>query len=129
MRAVFADPIAPQYQQSLTGGSPQAPRAGVQSTSTSRTSPRSNNTVSRTGGATNIKSTNNVVQGRNVSSRTSKSGSQQSVSRNVVNRNVSTSRTTSAQNRTVRSRAATTQVVDKSRVSLTGSAIRGSKST
>lgn len=131
MRAVFADPIAPQYQQSLTSGSPQAPRAGVQNTNTSRTSPRSNNTVSRTGGATTDKAQKTVVQQRSIVSRTSGAGTQQSVSRNVVNRtgNVSNSRTTAAQNRTVRSRAATTQVVDKSRVSLTGSAIRGSKST
>jgi len=123
MRAVFADPIAPQDQS--VSFSPQAPRAGAQGSRTTRGSVRSNESNARTGGAT-------VAPARTVSERPVVSHSVQSTtpvnSRNIVSRSggSSTSRIAAMQNRNVRSRTATmAPVVGKARVSLTGSAIRG----
>ncbi|MBN1324955.1 MAG: hypothetical protein JW974_01940 [Alphaproteobacteria bacterium] len=122
MRAVFADPIAPQVQN--VGNAPQSTRAGTDDSRSTRTSPRSNSSTSRTGGATVTPS--RTVSERNIVSRAT--SNTPVVSRNVVSRSATgnTSRTTAQQNRAVRSRTATTNT---SRVSLTGSAIRGSKST
>jgi len=107
MRAVFADPIAPVIQavpvNAPVGAAPRAnPRANVRQTSAARpTSTTSRNVVARG-------KTTNGNSGRNVVARTA--------NRNAVN-------TT----RNVRSRSATT--TNESRISLTGDAIRGSKST
>ena len=122
MRAVFADPIAPQIQ--YTAGTPQAQRAGSQSARTTRANSNISNsdtTSSRT------------VKGRNVVTRSSQS-STPVVSRSVVARSGAVTSRATQQNRSVRARVAAMPVTqqgasDSSRVSLTGSAIRGSKST
>lgn len=130
MRAVFADPIAPANANSVAA--PQATRAGAVSR-TGRASPRGNatsNTVSRGTNATN-------ATGRSVGSRTTVSrgtaagnnaNSRTTVARNVVSRTATNnaSRTTTANNTARSVRARTT---NPSRVSLQGSAIRGSKAT
>ena len=147
MRAVFADPIAPV--QASTVSVPQATRAGTSSATarpaTSRSS--SQNTVSRTssgattsravvsrGATTNTTSraATNTASGTTVSSsRPSTTVSRgtsgtTSASRSVVSRDTgnTTSRVSTNANRAVRARTTTTP----SRISLQGSAIRGSSS-
>lgn len=126
MRAVFADPIAPQVQA-----------ASAASTSTSRASPRATATsASRTGGAvtgTSAAGTARAVSGRTTtgSASTTSRGGASTTSRAVVSRagtipTTTTSRATA--NRNVVNRAATTGV-NTARVSVSGNVIRGSKTT
>ena len=132
IRAVFADPIAPVMD--ITNAAPQSPRAGNSvSRAAGRTSPRnsvSNRTVART--ATNVapsratSSRANIAPSRTTSTRGVTTRSTNSNSR-ATTRNV-VSRTTTA-NRAVRARTATNAATVAPRVSLQGSAIRGSKGT
>ena len=131
MRAVFADPIAPVNAAAVA--TPQATRAG---TATSRASGRTtsrgntNATVARTTATTGA-TTSRAVTGRTTTPATTTSRTTAATtSRGVVSRNTNTaaSRTTGTTTaRTVRSRTATTPANVASRVSLQGSAIRGSK--
>lgn len=148
MRAVFADPIAPMQSSSVA--TPQATRAGSASRASARPATSrgtSTNTVSRGTTASNTSSravvsraatTNTVSRGTTtagatnvVSSRPSTTVSRGTTatgttSRNVVSRNaVNTTSRVAANNvaRTVVSRTTS----NPSRVSLQGSAIRGSK--
>ena len=112
IRAVFADPIAPTAGATVTAQSPRTIAASRRATS---------NVVSR--GTTATPSAN---VGRNVSSRTmvtSPRTTTAATSRGVVSRATGTSRTTTT-SRNVRARTATSS---QARISLQGSAIRGSK--
>lgn len=148
MRAVFADPIAPM--QSSAVATPQATRAGSASRASARPATSrgtSTNTVSRGTTASNTSSravvsraatTNTVSRGTTTAGATNVASSRPSTtvsrgttatgttSRNVVSRNaVNTTSRVAANNvaRTVVSRTTS----NPSRVSLQGSAIRGSK--
>ena len=149
MRAVFADPIAPVDDASLM--MPQAQRAGNNARTSGRASPRNRQTMNRATVARSAivnsarnQATNNsrAVATRNVVSRnavqnprdantvTSRNASVVAPTRNVVSRqNTAINRAGAMKTRTVRSRTATTDAADNARVSLQGSAIRGSKAT
>ena len=115
MRAVFADPVAPVVTQ--------ASRSGAQSPRTTRPSPRTtDNAPSRTGGATAAPS--RAVAERATASRAPQAASV-APSRAVAAR-TTTSRAATA--RTVVSRAGTVPNSSAARVSLKGTAIRGSNS-
>ncbi|MBE6457099.1 MAG: hypothetical protein E7008_04120 [Alphaproteobacteria bacterium] len=123
IRSVFADPIAPM-DTVYSGQSGRATNAR-----SGRASPRGNATASRTTVArtANPRST---VQSRAVASRTTANRANGVASRNVVSRQTAATTRANARNtRTVRARTATTDAVNNSRVSLQGSAIRGSKTT
>ena len=112
IRAVFADPIASTAGATVTAQSPRTIAASRRATS---------NVVSR---GTTVTPSANV--GRNVSSRTmvtSPRTTTAATSRGVVSRATGTSRTTTT-SRNVRARTATSS---QARISLQGSAIRGSK--
>lgn len=125
MRAVFADPIAPQNSGGVAV--PQATRAGNASPHTSRPSPRANtnatNNASRAGGATTAP--NRAVAGRAAPSRTNQTGNA-ATSRTVVSRAGGATNSRANTARSVVSRTGTTPNTNKARVSLQGSAIRGS---
>ncbi len=121
MRAVFADPIAPTTGAMVTAQSPRT-------TATSRRT--TSNVVSRGTTATATSSsgatTTSANTARSVSSRTtvaSPRATAATTSRGVVSRATGASRTTTT-SRNVRARTATS---NQARVSLQGSAIRGSK--
>ncbi len=137
MRAVFADPIAP----AVTPASAQSPRAGA----TARTSARTTATSRGTAAATVARGTTAPVAARSVSGRpaaaarivgttgnaatTSRGAASTTASRGVTSRTTTSgrtggSRTTGAAARNVVARTATNT---NARVSLSGSAIRGSK--
>ena len=123
IRSVFADPIAPM-DTVYSGQSGRATNAR-----SGRASPRSNTTSSRTTVArtANPRST---VQSRAVASRATVNRANGVASRNVVSRQTAaTTRANASNTRAVRARTATTDAVNNSRVSLQGSAIRGSKTT
>lgn len=154
MRAVFADPIAPVTD---TVAAPQAARAGTSTSrasgraSTSRSTAAS--TVART--ATSTATASRGVASRAATSRatttsagtptagtstagttartttTSASRATTTTGRNVISRNgtTATTRATASANRGVVARTATTSAANNARVSLSGSAIRGSKAT
>lgn len=134
MRAAFADPIAPVASNGVYG--PQATRAGNTARS-GRASPRTDSntsTVSRGRGDSangSVASSSRGVASRGVNTRTTRTvQSVPSVSRGVTSRNVVSRVATNTaarmpgatSGRVVRARA-----TDTSRVSLQGSAIRGSK--
>ena len=140
MRAVFADPIAP-INPSAVG--PQAQRAGNNARTSGRASPRNTQATSRktvartaiTNAARNQATTSRGVATRNtvaqnprintVSSRNVNTTS----ARNVVSRqNTTANRAGATSTRNVRARTATLDA-NNARVSLQGSAIRGSKTT
>ena len=137
MRSVFADPVAPVVDPALMGA--QSGRAG-NPRATTRVSPRNNattsrRTVARTGIVTNPARAATIS--RAVSSRATTATPRSNVvtsrgnataTRNVVSRggNVAT-RANVAPRRTVRARTATTSAANNARISLQGSAIRGSK--
>ena len=137
MRSVFADPVAPVVDPALMGA--QSGRAG-NPRATTRVSPRNNattsrRTVARTGVVTNPARAATIS--RAVSSRATTATPRSNVvtsrgnataTRNVVSRggNVAT-RANVAPQRTVRARTATTSAANNARISLQGSAIRGSK--
>ncbi|MDR1338018.1 MAG: hypothetical protein LBJ73_03230 [Rickettsiales bacterium] len=117
MRAVFADPVAPAVTQGAWSGNAATDRA-------SRPSPRGN---TMTPGA--VAPASRSVSGRTVNA-TNAARSQQAGStanRAVVARTGTSATSRVAANRNVVSRAAT--AANTARVSLTGNAIRGSKST
>ena len=133
MRAAFADPIAPGSANGVYG--PQATRAGNVARS-GRASPRANSTtstVSRGRGESGTVSSSRGVVSRGVGTRsvrtiqTSPASTRGVASRNVVSRAATTSAARvpgATSGRVVRDR-----VTDTSRVSLHGSALRGSKAT
>lgn len=130
MRAVFADPIAPV---GATGATPQATRAGTATSRSGRASPRGTTgsaTVARTataGGAATSRTVASRAATTNTTSRATAANTGRAVvSRAATNNTVSRATGTSAA-RTVRTRTATTPANVASRVSLQGSAIRGSK--
>lgn len=124
MRAVFADPIAPVVAPTQSNASPRA-------NSTNRAAGR---TVNRgTSGATVARTTNRVAGTTSVSPRgvvsrsttgSTSRGTTSSASRAITGRNVVSRGVTRNNSRAVVARTATS---DTSRVSLSGSAIRGSK--
>lgn len=139
VRAVFADPIAPVNESYVAA--PQATRAGATSRASGRTSPRNSvtqRTVARTATST-AAATNRATASRGVAARvnTAKNGrttttgaGRGTTTRNVVSRtatNAVTSRGTATNTRNVRSRVAANSDSTAARVSLSGSAIRGSK--
>ena len=142
IRAVFADPIAPMNANEIAV--PQGTRTNVRTSG--RTSPRGTNATTRaTVARTAVAPTNNpranvnqnrAVQSRAVSTRTNarttnKIANQRAdmtKSRNVVNRTKSAiNRANANMTRNVRARTASSDMVDNARISLQGSAIRGSK--
>ena len=124
MRAAFADPIAPVNADTI---SPRAQRAG-NATRSGRASPRATTattTVSR--GTTATTAPSRATTSRGLATRTTTRTTTTAPSRNVVARTATTAATRTTANRsgrTVRARN-----VDTSRVSLQGSALRGSKAS
>ncbi len=124
MRAAFADPIAPVNADTI---SPRAQRAG-NATRSGRASPRTTTattTVSR--GTTATTTPSRATTSRGLATRTTTRTTTTAPSRNVVARTATTAATRTTANRsgrTVRARN-----VDTSRVSLQGSALRGSKAS
>ena len=138
IRAVFADPVAP-ITDTASSATPQSPRAGNAASRTSnRTSPRNSvtkRTVART--ATNVApsrtTANTATRGstRTVTKRVTNNRTDtntRTATRKVVSRTPLT-RTGMTSDRIVRARTATSTAPVASRVSLQGSAIRGSKGT
>ncbi|MDW2959038.1 MAG: hypothetical protein R8M37_04530 [Alphaproteobacteria bacterium] len=158
MRAVLADPIAPVYdtvmapQATVAGATSRASNGRA---TTSRANPRGNGATSRTTvarTATNVSNSrattarnvsnarattnaravsNRAVASRgNVTTRGTVTTRANTPTRNVVSRaNAVTNRANATNTRSVRARTATTDAVSNARISLQGSAIRGSKST
>ena len=149
MRAVFADPIAPIDDASLM--IPQSQRAGNNARTSGRASPRNRQTTNRAtvarsaivNAARNQMTNSRGVTTRNVVNRanpqnprantitTRNTNAATTPTRNVVSRqnNTGANRTGATRARTVRARTATTDAANNARVSLQGSAIRGSKAT
>ena len=146
MRAVFADPVAPVMDPSLMA--PQAQRAGTTARTSGRASPRNRQTTNRAtvarsaiiNAARNQTTNSRNVATRNVVSRsavqnpranavtTRNTNTVATPSRSVVSRqNVTANRAGATKTRTVRARTATTDAANNARISLQGSAIRGSK--
>lgn len=132
VRAVFADPIAPvNYNENYaTGRASENARA--------RTNPRagasaSRATVARTAATAVTPRTANsrsTVQSRAVQSRANVNRANGVPVRNVVSRQTAvTARANANNSRVVRARTASSDVVNNARVSLQGSAIRGSKAS
>ena len=122
MRAAFADPVAPMNTESV---SPRAQRAGNAARS-GRASPRATSaatTVSRE--TTNSNAVSRANASRGVTSRATRTTAA-APTRNVVSRTATTSATRTTANRSGRNVRAR-NVADTSRVSLQGTAIRGSK--
>lgn len=122
MRAAFADPVAPMNAESV---SPRAQRAGNAARS-GRASPRATSaatTVSRE--TTNSNAVSRANASRGVTSRATRTTAT-APTRNVVSRTATTSATRTTANRSGRNVRAR-NVADTSRVSLQGTAIRGSK--
>ena len=130
IRSVFADPIAPANAMYTN-------QSGRASARTGRASPRGNAVTSRTtvartavaggntGRATNSRST---VQSRAVASRANANRANGASPRNVVSRQMAaTTRANANATRAIRARTATTDAANNARISLQGSAIRGSK--
>ncbi len=124
MRAAFADPVAPM-NAGVT--SSQAQRAG-NATRSGRASPRAKattTTVSR--GTTAATTPSRGVTSRNVTTRNTTRTATSTPSRNVVARTATTAATRTTTNRSGRNVVART--ADTARVSLQGSALRGSKAS
>lgn len=123
MRAAFADPIAPMNAETM---SPRAQRAG-NAVRSGRASPRTTTAttaVSRGTTATPSRATTS----RGVAARTTtRTTTATAPSRNVVSRTATTAATRTTANRSGRNVRA--RNADTARVSLQGSAIRGSKAT
>lgn len=142
MRAVFADPIAPS---GVTPAAAQSARATGTTARSGRASPRTTATNTAATTARTVATPSRSVAARRTTSRATASNTSSRAtsvntasrantvatpSRNVVARsaNTASSRATTA-NRAVRARTATTSAANNARVSLSGSAIRGSSST
>ncbi len=129
IRAVFADPIAPT--NAVVAATAQSPRNATNSrratanvvnrgTGTATTSATTTTTNSNAGVARSVSSRGTVANSRATAATTN-------TSRSVRARaNTATSRTTTAASRNVRARTATS---NQARISLQGSAIRGSKTS
>ncbi|MBO5947029.1 MAG: hypothetical protein J6Q44_02695 [Alphaproteobacteria bacterium] len=128
IRSVFADPIAPadaMYSNQNGRTSPRAGRASPRAATSRATTART--TTANASRAANSRST---VQSRAVASRANANRANVAPSRNVVSRQTAaTSRANANNTRTVRARTATTDATNNARVSLQGSAIRGSKTS
>ena len=128
IRSVFADPVAPAdaiYSNPNGRTSPRAGRASSRASTSRATTART--TTANASRAANSRST---VQSRAVASRANANRANVAPSRNVVSRQTAATTRANANNtRTVRARTATTDAVNKARVSLQGSAIRGSKTS
>ena len=134
MRAVFADPIAPVDDASVM--IPQTQRAGNNARTSGRASPRNKQTTNRTTVARSaiINAARNQNANRAGATRAvvNRSGVQNPRANNIATKNrgvVSRQGTPATRTRNVRARTATTDAANNARVSLQGSAIRGSKST
>ena len=136
MRSVLADPIAPIYENNSVAASANGRTNGAAARSSARTSPRytqntsSRATVART--TAPVSNARSVAPARAVTSRANvaraNAGRGNAASRNVVSRQTAvTSRANAAATRSVRARTATTDAANNALISLTGSAIRGSK--
>ena len=135
IRSVMADPVAPAETMMMTanGRANTNPRSG-RASPRNRADTATRATVARTGVQTNVvdaQKTRSTVQSRAVATRANarRVNSQKAAPvRNVVSRtNAVTNRANNVKNRAVRARTATTDA--NARVSLQGSAIRGSKTT
>lgn len=130
IRSVFADPIAPIDPVAYANQGGRATNAR-----TGRASPRtatSRANVARTTTANASRSANprSTVQSRAVASRANANRANFAPSRNVVSRQTTATNRANANNtRTVRARTATTDMANNARISLQGSAIRGSKTS
>ena len=128
IRSVFADPVAPAdaiYSNPNGRTSPRAGRASSRASTSRATTART--TTANASRAANSRST---VQSRAVASRANANRANVAPSRNVVSRQTAATTRANANNtRTVRARTATTDAVNNARVSLQGSAIRGSKTS
>ncbi len=131
IHSVFADPIAPvDAMYSNQSGRASNARTG-------RASPRGNaatsrTTVARTTTANAARAANprSTVQSRAVASRANTNRANGITGRNVVSRTTAaTNRANTNVARAVRARTATTDAANNARVSLQGSAIRGSKTS
>ena len=144
MRAVLADPIAPMDANSIVVSS--SGRGTATARNAGRASPRGNaavsrNTVARTAvvnGGARATASRSTVQSRAVASRAAANRANAAMgrtnatgARNVVSRQTAavTNRANTNNSRVVRARTATTDAVNNARVSLQGSAIRGSKTS
>ena len=137
IRSVMADPVAPidavfgtENVNGRTGANPRSGRASPRN----RANAASRATVARGTVQSNVKDTQksrSTVQSRAVAARANArrvNSASATPTRNVVSRaNAVTARANNAKNRAVRARTATTDAVNNARVSLQGSAIRGSK--
>lgn len=126
IRAVFADPIAPVDTAAMAN----ATRASGNARN-ARANPRAAANASRTSGnASRSTVSRSTVQSRAVASRANAARANGTASRNVVSRTTAaTSRANANRVRTVRARTATTDAANNARISLQGSAIRGSKAS
>ena len=153
VRAVFADPIAPVNANELV--LQQGARSNVNARTSARTSPRTKATVARTtvartavpaGNAGAVQATTNArantprtlvlrpgaaTNARANASRANTAGNAPAAnSRNVVARTTNViNRANANLARNVRARTATTDMANNARISLQGSAIRGSKTS
>lgn len=137
IRSVMADPVAPidavfgtENVNGRTGANPRSGRASPRN----RANAASRATVARGTVQSNVKDaqkSRSTVQSRAVAARANArrvNSSNATPTRNVVSRaNAVTTRANNAKNRAVRARTATTDAANNARVSLQGSAIRGSK--
>lgn len=126
IRAVFADPIAPVDSVATANASRASGNAR-----NARANPRATANASRTSGnASRSTVSRSTVQSRAVTSRANAARANGAASRNVVSRTTAaTSRANANRVRTVRARTATTDAANNARISLQGSAIRGSKAS
>ena len=130
MRSVLADPITPVFD---TAASPRTTNSTARNSG--RTSPRYQQTSRATVARTAVNPTNprsavipRSVETRAVASRANANRANAVGNRNVVSRQTAaTSRANAVANRAVRARTATTEAANNARISLQGSAIRGSK--
>ena len=137
IRSVMADPVAPidavfgtENVNGRTGANPRSGRASPRN----RANAASRATVARGTVQSNVKDTQksrSTVQSRAVAARANArrvNSTSATPTRNVVSRaNAVATRANNAKNRAVRARTATTDAANNARVSLQGSAIRGSK--
>ncbi len=150
MRAVFADPIAPATP-AVAGANTASPRGNVASpraTASGRRAVASQNVVASRTATNNAATRTDAPSGRGVATRATRTttrstaASQIAATRNnmsaptrtrgVVSRGdngVTTRADAAASTRTVRARTATTSAASGARVSLQGTAIRGSKAS
>ena len=130
IRSVFADPIAPVEPVTYANQGVRATNARA-----GRASPRtatSRATVARTttANASRLANPRSTVQSRAVASRANANRANVAPSRNVVSRQTAATNRANANNtRAVRARTATTDMANNARISLQGSAIRGSKTS